>query len=331
MPPTDLTIQESFRRALRSAIKAEDSDLVIDSLLAAVEGDLVLENIAALELAPRAAHLELHLDGPDVQSHATNARSFGVFVLRISEAGKEFVKDRLHIDRFASDILIAPGPGSVRATFIAPDPVDLAQGPLADYSPHDEALWTDANLQSEALHQIAVVLANADPETPESEALDGAIQQLPMASRRHLRTAVNEAAKRDWLITGEFRQRGVGVEQVELKPSAAKYLSSRLVAQATEEDTWRTTGILDGHKWSKGLMYFIPSGRTKSFFASFATSEIQQQVAALSAVPEQKVEAVFTVFVSHGLGEGESGTRSYVIQEIRPLDAGPESQLDFPE
>jgi len=123
----------------------------------------------------------------------------------------------------------------------------------------------------------------------------------------------------------------VGVEPVELKPAAVRYLSSRPVVEATEEDTWLTTGVLDGHKWPNGLMHFIPSCRTKSFFASFGNSEIQQQEAALAAVYYQRVEATFTVFISHGSGAGDTGPRSCVINEVRPLDAGPGSQLDLGE
>jgi hypothetical protein len=327
MAPSDLTLEESFRRALRSAAK-DESGFMIETLLSAVDGNALLERVATEELAPRAAHLELHLTGEEVAEHATNAKSFGTFLVRISEAGKEYVKDRLRIPSFSSDIQVAPGPGSVRATFFAPDPVDVTQNPFAD-STASEALWTDANLQSDALHHIAVVLSNSDPDSPESEALDGAIQQLPMASRKHLRSAVNEAVRRDWVIEGEFRQRGIGVEPVKMSVSAARYLSKRLVVEEVVRETWTTTGILDGHKWSTGLMYFIPSDRGRPFPASYASMEVQQRVAELDTVPEQKVEATFTVFIQHGQGNSDSGTRSYVLNEVRPLDSGPGVELDI--
>jgi len=110
MSPRDQSKVESFRNALREAQNSPWRDAVTRGLLASAQGNSELEAVAAVELAPRASHLELHLEGEDAQELATNARSFGVFVLRFSEAGKEYVKDRLHIDRFTSDIMIAPAP-----------------------------------------------------------------------------------------------------------------------------------------------------------------------------------------------------------------------------
>jgi hypothetical protein len=321
MPQSDLTLEESFRLALREAVQSDLRDLLLETLLASARDNEALQAVANEELAPRAAHLELHLDGDNVFQHSTNAKSFGAFVSRIAEASKEFVKDRLHVDRLASDILIAPGPGSVRATFFAPDPVNSSEHTtLADAS-IDGGLWRDTNLQSESLHRIATVLSNADPDSPESDALDGAIQQLPLSARRHLRSAVREVAKQEWNISGEFWQRGIGIEIVAMKPSSARYLSDRLAVQEIERGTWVSTGVLDGHKWSTGMMFFIPGGNSRPIPASFATTEIQQQVAALAAVADQQVKATFTVYTQHGAGTPEAGRRSYVIEKIESISA----------
>ena len=306
---------------------SEDSELLVDGLLAVVHGNEALERIAEIELAPRAAELELRLDGDDVVKYATNAKAFGLFIMRVAESSKQYVKNQLNAERISADLLVSPGVGSVRATFIAPDPATASDGAFPDENAQG-AVWTHSNVQSESLHRIAVVFANADPDTPESEALDGAIQQLPPASRRELRKAITEIVRREWKVSGEFRQRGIGVEKVELKPAAAKYLSSRLQDDEAEIEDWRTTGVVDGHRWSTGLMYFRP-GNGRAFHASFASSEIQEKVAVLAAVDGQQVDALFTVYVYHGPGTGDSGRRSYVLDEIEPLDAGPEVTLDL--
>lgn len=328
MPDLDSEdFHETFRRALREAQASSFPDLALSSLLAVTDYDESLRQIAATELAPRAAQLELHLDGDDVTGHATNAKAFGLFVMRVAESSKQYVKNHLSAKRISADLLISPGVGSVRATFIAPDPATASDGAFPDENAQG-AVWTHSNLQSESLHRIAVVFANADPDSPESEALDGAIQQLPPASRRELRKAITEVVRRDWTVSGEFRQRGIGVEKVELLPAAAKYLSSRLQDDEAVPEEWRTTGVVDGHRWSTGLMYFRP-GNSRAFHASFVSSEIQEKVAALAAVDGQQVDAKFTVYVYHGPGTGDSGRRSYVLDEIEPLDAGPEATLDL--
>ncbi|OAN29117.1 hypothetical protein A4X17_05955 [Plantibacter sp. H53] len=281
--------------------------------------------MAAQVLAPRAGQLELHLDGRSVEDHATNAVAFGTFVTKVAQAAQEYVRDRLGRTA-ARDVLIAPGPGSVRATFIAPDPVDVAQNPFADQQ-QDGPVWVDGNLQSEALHRFALLFAHSNPETPDSDVLDGAIQSIPLSARRKLRVAVHEVFKQEWSVSGEYRQRGIGVEEVVLQPIAAKYLWDRLKVEQMDEEPWVSSGILDGHKWSTGIMYFIPDGRSRPIPSSFASTEIQQQVAALAAEPEQRVEATFTVFIQHDSASSNSGRRSYLLRSIRPLDAGPAATL----
>jgi hypothetical protein len=322
------TLEELFRAAIREAQTSEFPDIATRSLMSVVGNDVGLQLAAHQELAPRAAHMELHLDGDRVHEHSTNAKAFGIFLIQVAETAKEYVKDRLHVSRLRSDILVAPGPGSVRATFFAPDPVDISEQPIADH--HREGpIWVDANLQSDALHQIAVVLSNSDPATIESEALDGAIQQLPMAARRHLRKAVNEAVRQGWDVSGEFRQRSVGIEPIEMKASAAKYLLSRLVVEEIERTTYKTIGVLDGHKWSTGLMYFIPSDRTRAFPASYASLEVQNRVAELDNVEKRRVEATFAVFIHRGEGSSDAGSRSYVIQSVEPLEPSKDLELDI--
>lgn len=327
--PTDLPIEESFKLALRSAMASEDPDFLVDSLLSVVAGNKDLERVAALELAPRAANLELHLDGKNVVDHVTNALSFGSFVARVSDTVREFVKGRLNLPAFSNDLRVAVGEGSVRATFIAPDPITDQNNAIADKH-RGEVMWTDGNLQSEALHQIAIVLANSDPHSPNDDALDEAIQLLPFGARVKLRSAMRQTVKQDWSIVGEFRQRGVGIELINLSSGAARFLLERLEGEEVAVEPLTTTGVLDGHLWSSGIMYFIPTGGRK-FPASFETAEVQQEVGILDAVEGRRVEATFRVFTRVGSGDSDRKSTTYVLRSVRALDDGPGAELDLPE
>lgn len=325
----DLSLEELIRRAAREARDSAYPNVALASLRGAVFGDAALQQAINEELAPRAANLELHLDGLNVIDHVTNALSFGSFVARVSDTVREFVKGRLNLPAFSNDLRVAVGEGSVRATFIAPDPISDHHNTIADKHA-GEVMWTDGNLQSEALHQIAIVLANSDPESPNDDALDEAIQLLPFGARVKLRSAMRQTVKQDWSIAGEFRQRGVGVEPINLSRSAARFLLERLEGEEVAVEPLTTTGVLDGHLWSSGIMYFIPTGGRK-FPASFESAEVREQVGILDAVEGRRVEATFRVFTRVGSGDTDRKSTTYVLESVRALDDGPGPELDLPE
>lgn len=326
----DDSMEETFRRAIRAALQSEDAEdrkYSVATLLASVSGIASLEQVADDELAPRAANLELHLDGVKVADHTTNALSFGSFVARVSDTVREFVKGRLNLPAFSNDIQVAVGAGSVRATFVAPDPVSDRDNSIPD-GEGTEAIWNDGNLQSQALRQIAIVLANSDPTTADNDVLEEAIQLLPFGARVKLRSAMRQTVKQEWDISGEFRQRGVGVEPIHLSAGGARFLLDRLEGEEVADEPLITTGVLDGHLWSSGIMYFIPTGGRK-FPASFETAEVREKVGLLDAVEGRKVEATFRVFTRVGSGDSDRRSTTYVLQSVVPLDDGPAAELDL--
>jgi hypothetical protein len=325
----DLSLEELIRLAAREARDSDYPNVALASLSGAVAGNADLQLAIAEELAPRAANLELHLDGERVEGHATNALSFGSFVARVSDTVREFVKGRLNLPAFSNDLQVAVAEGSVKATFIAPDPVTDPYNTFPDGQGSD-AVWNDGNLQSEALHQIAIVLRNSEPETPNEDALDEAIQLLPFGARVKLRSAIRQTVKQDWSITGEFRQRGIGIEPIHLSSGGARFLLNRLEGEEVADEPLTTTGVLDGHQWSSGIMYFIPVGGRR-FPALFETPQVREQVGILDAVEGRKVEATFRVFTRVGSGDTDRKSTTYVLQSVRPLDDGPGTEFDLPE
>ncbi|ROS68721.1 hypothetical protein EDF42_0415 [Curtobacterium sp. PhB172] len=322
------SLEQLFREALREALADVDRDLLVGALLASAADTPSLQLVAEEELAPEAAELELHLDDGDVKEHATNARSFGLFVTAMAEASKEFVKSSLRLGAMSSPLRIAPGPGSVRATFIAPSPherSDARHTPLGG-APTDDRVWTESDVFSESLWAIATVFSNAEPDQ-ENDALDGIIQTIPVRARIQLRKVAEQVAARDWQVTGEFRKQGLRTHGVSLSSRGAKHLAEQLAVQDVHRAQWTTSGAITGHRWDTGVMFFSADDRVRTFAASFESSDLEQRVAQLATVEDRRVEARFTIYTAVGRGADE-GRRSYVLEAIQAV--APDAELDLP-
>lgn len=303
-----------FRRALRE-LKRVDDETALMSLLASVQGVRILEPIIAEEMAPVSGELDLHLTGESVDGHATNAAAFGELVRRMAEAVKVVVKESTGAQRQVSGLLVDVGPGSVRATFRAPSPVNMDEAYVVPEL--DDEIVPVEDEYSEALRKIAVVLGNGDPDVPsvddDSDLLSAAIQQLPGQARNNLAKLLDEVKKQRWEIQGEFKQRGVETQPLTLTPRAAEHLRARLDEPTRETDSWRSEGYIDGHQWSNGKMYFQLADRSRTIAATFATTTIHHQVAKLAAEENMRVQAGFTVYLVHSAARTK---QSYVLTSI---------------
>lgn len=314
------TSEQLFREALREAVEHPQRDVLLSGLLSAASLMPTLAAVAEEELAPVAAELELHLEEGDVADHATNARSFGVFVTSMSEAAKEYAKSALRLGAMSSPLRVAPGPGSVRATFIAPMPHardDSVHTPLSAKSAVDDPIWTESDVFSDSLWAIATVFSNSDPGGPEGF-LDGVIQTIPLRARTQLRKVAEQVVSRDWRLTGEFRKKGLGTHGVALNARSARFLAEQLSVRDVQRRQWTTTGVISGHRWDRGIMFFSADDRARTFAASFESSDLEKTVANLATVEDRRVEARFEVYTAIGKGS-EEGTRSYVLAAVRPI------------
>lgn len=306
---------EIFRRALREAIRTDD-DLSLSSLIASAQGAKILTPVLNAELAPVAGELELHLRGETVIDHSANAEAFSELVRRIAAATKHYVKDKARSTKQTSELLVDTGPGSVRVTFKAPSRA-VENATTLEIENSNEILVVEDNY-SEALRKISVVLANSDPDAPGSEALGAAIEQLPPEARHELAFAVDSVRKQDWQVSGTFAQRGVGAEELSFGRRNAEYLKHQLKAEYTETEMWTSTGRIDGHRWSNGIAYFVPSDNSRTIPASFASAKLQMKAAEIAANENNRIEARFTVHIRRSRSSS-TATRSYELVSLASI------------
>jgi hypothetical protein len=311
----EVDAQVLMRRTIRQLLASPDHELELASLLALTSDDNQLRIVAEQELAPRNAHLELHLAGSTVVGHATVAKSFGQFVLQMAESVKVTVRDISGSGRLNDELLIEAGPGSVKTTFIAP----LRTNPSAtmDLGESADEVSVEEDGYSEALRRVSTVLANSDPESPDSAPLDAAISLIPAASRAPLRRALDEAHKQSWSIEGTFSQRGLGITPVAIHPRAVTFLRQRLTETVVTRDSSELTGHLDGHTWSSGTMRFIPIGGSRPIVALFGDTGVQIKVGQLDSKPDQKVRVRLQIVTTSGLA---STRKSYVLESIEAIE-----------
>jgi len=307
--------EQRFRETIRSLRGGEfANDLALGSLIASVQGDARYERITREELAPRAGEMDLHLQGEEIVGHAANAAAFGVFVKKMADSVRIIARERMGRQRLASDLLVEPGPGSVRVIFRTPEPV----GEGAIDADGAVGIWSDPNQQSIALQQVAQLLASAEPGSPDDATIDGIVESLPPRARPALVSAVTSISQQDWSISGEFRQRGLGVQPIALTRAGAARLKIALQIKERERKRLTTTGIFDGHRRARSLCWFIEDGTGREITAVVASPELMAEVAVFAQDADHRVSVDFTVITTHGPGSGEAGTKSFILESVRP-------------
>jgi hypothetical protein len=316
MPSDANEDEETFREAIRS-LRDRDfgSELALGSLIASVAGDARYQTIAREETAPRAGEMDLHLTGATVVGHSANASSFGVFVQKMADSVKIIARERTGRRRMSSDLLVEPGPGSVRVIFRTPDPVPVD----AMASEPENNIWSDPNQQSLALMQVAQLLAAAEPDSPDSETVDGIVESLPPRARPTLVAAVKSISREEWALEGEFRQRGLGVQPIVVSRAGAARLTVALKITEREKATLTTTGHFDGHRRARSLSWFIEDGTGREITAVVSSPELMTHVAEFAKDIDNRVSATFTVLTTHGPGSSDSGSRSFILEDVTPV------------
>lgn len=304
-----------LRRTIRQLVDSPDHELELASLISIVKDDADLRVVAEQEMAPRNAHLELHLGGHKVIGHSTVAKSFGQFVSQMAESVKITVRDIAGSSRLQDELLIEAGPGSVKTVFIAP--VRHNRNGSLGQAEADDEIFPEQDGYSEALRRLASVLTHSNPSSVNDSALDSALSQIPTASRGPLKRALDEAQRQSWSIEGSFTQRGIGKTAVQVHPASIAFLRERLSDTVVTYDTWESTGHLDGHTWSTGTMRFIPTSSDRPVVATFANSYVQLEVGKLDAKPSQKVRVRLKVVTTSGLAHTR---KSYVLESVTAIE-----------
>lgn len=277
----------------------------------------VYERIAG----PDQAEFDLHLDGPGVQGHSTNAHHFSQFVSGISEAVKETAKSIAGRKSYSENLLIeGAGPGSVRVVLRAPDP-DVSRN-----RSETNTLASASTVDSEALRSIAAILTHASSDDDESP-LIAELTRIPIGARDGLRRAARSTNEAGWDIKGIIRQRNFGASEVTLTRDGAFRLRLGLDAKVENRTDEVLGGYIDGFRRSLSTLYFQPERGGKIIQAAVTDPETTAAISELFADQDSLVEVVFEVISTYLPGDETRPHRSRSVKAIRRLARG--RQLTF--
>lgn len=310
MNDTEKTMTDLLRDALRESTGDARADKMAHETIRAgiVRDDPQLLQVWVEEVGPPQALLDLHLGGPGVDGHSTNASDFGHFITSVADAVKETAKGISGMGKYSAELLIEGAtPGSVRVVLKAPP---------RQAKDEDAAVEEVSSVDSQALRAIAQVLAVASEEDgPDGGPLDASVQGLPAAARVRLKTAIEYVRRSAWEIDGSIQQRHKGIGKVELTHDGAVRLSRALQKGHEEMAVERILGTVDGLKHSLGVMWFAPEGG-RSFSATVLEDRLLSKVASLAATPELSVIAVFDTFTTVAEGSTTLAKKSRRLRSI---------------
>ncbi len=304
----DSPASEMTRMQLRAGIVGDDPALI----------DLY-ERIAG----PGQAEFDLHLEGPGVRGHSTNAHYFSQFVSGISEAVKETAKSIAGKGSYSENLLIdGVGPGSVRVVLRAPEPV----------APHKkdeeiDPLVPASTVDSEALRSIAAILSHASSED-EDNPLIAELTRIPLRARVGLRRAAKSTNEAGWDIRGTIRQRNFGASDVSLTREGAFRLRQGLDAKVENRADEVLPGYIDGFRRSLSTLYFQPENGGKIIQAAVTEPDTATAISELFADQDSLVEVVFDVISTYMPGDDTRPRRSRSVKSIRRLARGRQLTLD---
>lgn len=332
---TELEAKQRDIATMLDALRETSGDAELDELsraaiLASVYSDDVLRDAALAEVGPEQAELDLHFDGPMVESHMARAEPFGLFVARTADAVKEISKASLGRKRYRADLLVsAITPGSLRVLLKSPNRRDTSKSPIAGTAVE--------NVESAALRTIAILLSQAGQDGgPEAESpVAATIEQLPGPAREQVRSAVNQVVRSGWSVAGELRQRGVGMVKISLGNEQAAYLHDELSqTESTVERGIEMVGTIDGTRRYTGTMWFQPENAERPFIASVTDAKLLEHVNEINATPDTRVRATFERYgvYRHGEDASSSPARTYLLTGIVPLPSAPPPEpMVFPK
>ena len=213
-------IQEIRESAPRFGWDGRTTEFALGQLYAGtVQGRPELESVWVQETAPIQARLDLHLTEGSVQGHAAPADKFAALVAGVADATREVARKRLGRRAHPSALLVrGAAPGSVRLVLeVAAHADDTNPGSMVDTSTVD----------SQALRQVAAILANADDMSDDST-ITAQIGPLSGKARKALRRAADQIAAQQWHVAGRLEQRGFTPAEVAISPAGASRLAVEL-------------------------------------------------------------------------------------------------------
>lgn len=318
--------EDLLRAAIRETLSsARDDDLEWAPLYGLIRSDRDRQ-ILREETAPPQVALDLHLSGPGVDGHATNADLFAAFVQRIGEATKAVARDIAGVSRYGNNLLIdGVSPGSVRVILRAPD-AKTAQ-PVLERSVTETA-------DSRALRRVAGVLSLAsedDVPSDGSDPLDAAVQGLPPQARESLRSAARDVLTARWHIDGSVRQWRQPEDRITITPRGAQHLRVALSRKAVEPQRRTIVGTLDGFRRSTGVAYIDPDRTTEHPLAIVVSdAELFHRVAHMAVQDDLPVRVIVDEWQVER-SDGTAGRMSRRMVSIESLGFQEDILLGLPD
>lgn len=255
------------------------------------------------------AELELHLDGPSVHEHSTNAEKFANLLRGFADAVKEITKSALDRERMVSNLLVvAPVPGSVQ--------VILRAAPPSEVDGHFDIARSETQ-DSNSLRLVATLIARANDDDPQGAIVEGLLSELPARARPGIRRIARAVSESDWVIEGTLRRPREQDEKIHLQGAGARRLLVALDAREVERSEVAIEGHVDGQRWSLGTMWFAPLVGAP-IEGAVIDQELLQQVAALGAA-SRMARATFDVVTQHPPGTAGALRKSYVLKAIEEV------------
>lgn len=304
--------EQLVRDAIRELVSrgATRSDALVQSVMASVAEDPRLRQVAEEALAPEGAVLALHLHGPGVRGHHTDADHFGLFVRHLADATKEVTKQFRKRQRMATDLQISPlFAGSVGVRFLVPTrPEPSGTGKLMEV----------ADTESDALRLIAEVMSAASDESLGDE-LSTRVQTISAAGRQALKAAVREQVRARWDLAGVVTQPGEDPVEMVSSQSGAQRLWDELERAVIDARDLDRRGILDGYKHSKMTMWFIEDSGAK-YSLAIDDRDLLRIVAQIGSTPDQPVQIGFLQVTSTPPGNATSVRRARTLRSIVAIE-----------
>lgn len=297
----------------------ESSDFILSQLYGGiVRGNDELESIWSSLTAPEQVRLDLHLTGPSVKNHATNAVDLGNLSRYMADAVKETTKELLNFQRYSSKLLVEGATqGSVRLVFRVPDqPIKDGEHALKD---------TEASSQdSRALRMIAVTLNSAESA---GDLLPAHLRHLPLGARQKLQLLSKSVKHAGWDIEGVVEQKNHAPESLRFNPESASRIIEAVKENSTQVETRWVQGTIDGFRRGVGdATLNAPGG---SIRVAVTDPDLMETVAHLAADKDQVVVAKLDEIRRISATGGNEIDKSRRLVSIDPVDRAVEEPLPF--
>ncbi len=252
--------------------------------------------------------LDLHLEGPGVEGHTTDARPLAAFLRALDEVVKHVTRSVGRLGFVKESLRVTPAVGSVRLVVEPPETVTTG-GFVTGRAEHVEVLGLRRLVSLMNLAQAQIGFDSAQ--------LNAALYDLSPGARDALAKFAKVTRESTYELRGVWVDARHGESVVRLSLSAASRLE-RAAGEAVQRVEQQTVvGVVDGWEWSSSTVHFVP--RIGRPFRASVPAQLATQVASLIATRNVQVQARFAVLTTFKSGSNRPGGRGYSLEEIEQV------------